>query len=183
MKNNIPDWVTTWTKYLYVEPRKKKKLITTKELIKIYGHPNQEGSNLVTIKLPYPMRLSWDKKVKVTRMKCHEKVADEFTAIFNDILSHYGYKEIVRLGIDLFGGCFNFRKMRGGSNWSRHSWGVAIDLDPERNKLKESGKTARFARPEYKPMIDIFYKHGFLSLGVEKNFDYMHFEVSGDINR
>jgi len=103
-------------------------------------------------------------------------IADDFLAVFNDLLKHYGLEKIQELGIDLFGGCFNFRAMRGGSDYSRHSWGIAIDLDPERNKLRETSKTARFARPEYKPMIDIFYKHGFIGLGPEQNRDWMHFE-------
>jgi hypothetical protein len=153
-------------------------MITTRQAIAKYGKPNQQGSYLTTIKLPYPMRLAWDTKTKVTKMRCHKLVADDFIGVFNDLLEHYGYEKIVELGIDLFGGCFNFRAMRGGSDYSRHSWGIAIDLDPERNKLKETSNTARFARPEYKPMIDIFYRHGFVSLGREKNYDWMHFEIS-----
>ena len=153
-------------------------MLTTKEIIKIFGQPNQQGSYLTTITLPYPMRLAWDKNTKVTTMRCHKLVANDFVNVFEEILEHYGYEKIVELGIDLFGGCFNFRQMRGGSDYSRHSWGIAIDLDPERNQLKESKKTARFARPEYKPMIDIFYKYGFIGLGVEKDYDWMHWEKS-----
>jgi hypothetical protein len=154
-------------------------MITTAQAIAKYGKPNETGKGyLVTIPLPYPMRLSWDLKVKVLKITCHRLVADKLTAIFKDLLSHYGYDEIVRLGIDLYGGCFNYRAMRGGSEWSRHSWGIAIDLDPVRNQLHETKRTARFARTEYKPMIDIFYKHGFVSLGREKNYDWMHFEIA-----
>lgn len=152
-------------------------MLTTKQTIAKYGTPNEAGTYLVTIKLPYPMRIAWDTSTKVTRMRCHKDVAKNFEAVFADLLAHYGYDKIVELGIDLFGGCFNFRKMRGGSDWSKHSWGIAIDLDPARNKLKETSRTARFARPEYKPMIEIFYKHSFISLGREKNYDWMHFEI------
>ena len=152
-------------------------MITTAQAIAKYGKPNQAGSYLVSIKLPFPMRLAWDKNTIVKTMRCHKLVANQLTAIFTDILSTYGIAKIQELGIDLFGGCFNFRQMRGGSDWSRHSWGIAVDLDPERNQLKETSKTARFARPEYKPMIDIFYKNGFINLGVEKNYDWMHFEI------
>jgi hypothetical protein len=152
-------------------------MITTSQLIKDYGKPNEKGTYLTTIKLPYPMRLAWDKNVKVNTMRCHYLVANNFLGVFAELLEVYGLEKIQELGIDLFGGCFNFRKMLGGWDYSRHCWGVAIDLDPERNQLKETSKTARFARPEYKAMIDIFYKHGFLSLGREKNYDWMHFEI------
>lgn len=152
-------------------------MTTTAQAIKDFGQPNEKGTYLVSINLPYPMRLAWDKKTKVKTMRCHKLVAANFTNVFKDILEHYGLEKIQELGIDIYGGCFNFRKMRGGNDYSRHSWGIAIDLDPERNLLHETKKTARFARPEYKPMIDIFYKNGFLSLGIEKNYDWMHFEI------
>jgi D-alanyl-D-alanine carboxypeptidase-like protein len=152
-------------------------MITTAQAKKKYGIPNDKGEYLTTIVLPYPMRLAWDKKVKVKTMRCHKLVADNFVNVFTELLVSYGYEKIVELGIDLFGGCYNFRQMRGGSDYSRHSWGIAIDLDPERNQLHETSKTARFARPEYKLLIDTFYKHGFVSLGKEKNYDWMHFEI------
>jgi hypothetical protein len=152
--------------------------MTTKQAISKYGKPNITGEGyLVTILLPFPMRLAWDTESVVNKMRCHKLVSGRFLAVFNELLRVYGYAKIKELGIDLFGGCFNFRKMRGGNDWSKHSWGIAIDLDPGRNQLKETSKTARFARPEYKAMIDIFYKHGFISLGREKNYDWMHFEI------
>ena len=152
--------------------------MTTNEIIKRYGQPNITGEGyLVTIDLPYPMRLAWDLNTTVTKMRCHKLVSENFKAVFAEILKVYGYAKIKELGIDLYGGCFNYRKMRGGSSYSTHSWGIALDLDPARNLLKETSKTARFARPEYKPMIDIFYKHGFINLGVEKNYDWMHFQI------
>jgi hypothetical protein len=152
--------------------------MTTKQIISKYGKPNVTGEGyLVTIKLPYPMRIAWDTDSTVNTIRCHKLVAYKFLAVFNEIHREYGYAKIKELGIDLFGGCFNFRKMRGGNDWSTHSWGIAIDLDPARNQLKETSKTARFARPEYKKMIDIFYKHGFISLGREKNYDWMHFQI------
>jgi hypothetical protein len=153
-------------------------MITTAQALSKYGQPNERGTYLTTINLPYPMRIAWDLDTKVTRMRCHKLVADAFLSVFNELLAVYGYERIVELGIDLYGGCFNFRKMRGGSSWSRHAWGIAIDLDPARNTLKETSKTARFARPEYAPMIAIFEKHGFISLGKAKNYDWMHFEIA-----
>ena len=153
------------------------KMYTTQEAVNKFGQPNEQGTYLTTIQLPYPMRIAWDTKTTVNRMRCHKDVAQNFQNVFKELLDHYGLEKIRELGIDLFGGCFNFRKMRGGSSYSKHAWGIAIDLDPARNKLKQTSQTARFARPEYAKMIEIFEKNGFISLGKAKNFDWMHFEI------
>ncbi len=153
--------------------------LTEKEIIAKYGQANKTGAGyLTTINLPYPMYLNWNTSEKINSFQCHKLIKEPLLNVFKDILAHYGLEKVKELQLDDFGGCFNYRPMRGGTSLSRHSWGIAIDLDPDRNLLKETSKTARFARPEYKPMIDIFYKHGFISYGVEFNFDFMHFEIS-----
>jgi hypothetical protein len=154
-------------------------MLTTQQAIKKYGTPNETGAGyLETVVCPYPLRIAWDIDSTTSKVRCHKLIAPNLKAVFADLLAHYGYEKIKELGIDLYGGCFNYRKMRGGSSWSKHAWGIAIDLDPARNTLKETKKTARFARAEYKPMIDIFYKHGFINLGVEKDYDWMHWEIA-----
>jgi hypothetical protein len=153
-------------------------MLTDNQIIAKYGQPG-DASNFVLIDLPYQMRIAWDVKTTVKRMQCHKLAATRFSDVFKDLLAHYGLPKLQELGIDLFGGCVNVRLQRGSkTKWSRHAWGIACDLDPARNKLKESKKTARFARPEYKPMIDIFYKHGFVGYGPEKDYDWMHWELA-----
>jgi hypothetical protein len=159
-----------------VEPAVKKgKILSTQEIISKYGQPGP--SKLVLLELPFPMVISWDKTKFAKKIQVHELVAEPLYNALEEILQVYGLEEIHKLGIDLYGGCYNFRKMRGGNDWSRHSWGIAIDLDPERNQLKWTKAKAQFAKPEYKKMIDIFYKHGFVGLGPERDYDWMHFQI------
>jgi hypothetical protein len=150
---------------------------TNEEMILKYGKPNQSGTYLVSVTLPFKMKLAWDLDTTISKIRCHKKEAEIVSNIFNEILTEYGLEKINELGIDLFGGCFNYRAMRGSNNWSRHAWGTAIDLDPVRNNLHENKSTARFARPEYNKMIDIFENNNWLSLGRLKDFDWMHFEA------
>ena len=153
-------------------------MLTTKQAIAKYGTPNQTGTGyLVMIDLPYPMRLAWDKKTTVKKLSCHKLIADRLKKVFEDILAHYGQDKIKDLGIDLFGGCFNFRAMRGGSEYSKHSWAIAVDLDPERNGLKTPYLKSNFSKPEYKKLHEIFEKHGFINLGKTKGYDAMHWEI------
>jgi len=153
-------------------------MLTDAQIISKYGEGGNYD-NFTTINLPYPMRIAWDTKTIVTKMQCHKLAAEPFKKVFTDLLTHYGLSELQRLGIDLFGGCVNVRKMRGSTTkWSRHSWGIAIDLDPARNGLKTKKPIAQFSKPEYKPMLDIFARNGFISYGVDKDYDWMHFELN-----
>jgi len=153
------------------------KKLSESEIIALFGKADAKGTNMTQMVLPYPMRLAWDTHTSVTKITCHKKLVSKFTKVFSELLGHYGISEIQRLGIDLYGGCFNYRLMRGSkTSLSTHSWGIAIDLDPARNQLKETSATARFARKEYKPMLDIFEANGFYSLGRYKNYDWMHWQ-------
>jgi hypothetical protein len=166
--------------------------MTTANIIKKFGNPATE-KNITTINLPYEMRLAWDLNTKVNKLRVHNLGAPSLIKAFNEILAFYGIDQIKSLGIDLFGGSYNPRPMRGTEErynaliaagrveeaakfLSLHSWGLAIDLDPQRNQLKETSKTARFARPEYAEMIKIFERNGWYSLGKYKNYDWMHFQ-------
>ena len=129
--------------------------------------------------LPFAFPLAWDDSQKVTRFACHRRVAASLTKIFAEAAAHYGEAEFRRLKLDRFGGCYNYRNMRGGTSLSMHAWGIAVDLDPINNQLRWSRDRASFARPEYEPFWAIVEANGATSLGRAKNYDWMHFQFAG----
>ena len=151
--------------------------MTQAQIIKKYGQPDPKGSYLTVIDLPYPMRLAWDKNTIVKKMRCHKLAAERFKKVFDEILKVYGLKRIQELGIDLFGGTFHYRQKRQGSTLSMHSWGLAIDLDPERNGMNTPVGKANFNKDEYKALRGIFKKNGFAWGGDLWGKDCMHWQV------
>lgn len=93
-------------------------------------------------------------------------------------MAEYALEKEQELGLDIYGGCYNNWAHVGGSKKSMHAWGIAIDLDPDKNALKMDKKTARFARPEYDAFWRIVEDEGGYSLGREKDFDWMHFQFA-----
>jgi hypothetical protein len=145
-------------------------------MVNFYG---SVGENQTRIDLPYSMKLAWDASAVVKKMSCHQKVASSLYTIFEKTLNLYGEKELRKLRLDYFGGCLNVRKMRGSAtSWSIHSWGAAVDLDPDRNTLKMTSKQASFAKKEYEPFWEIVESEGWLSLGRTRGYDYMHFQAA-----
>lgn len=141
-----------------------------------YGPPGD--SNLVMVDLPYPHRLSWKKSTVVHRTRCHERVADSIHTVLSNVKDHYGLGTIKDLGLDLFGGCYNYRKKRGGSTMSTHAWGIALDYDPERNPLRAGRDQAEFAKPAYDEWWGFWEEEGWISLGRHRNYDWMHVQAA-----
>ena len=136
------------------------------------------GTNQTQIQLPYEMRLAWDKRRKISKITVHQKVAASAKRCFDRIHAAYNQKQILDLGLDLFGGSLNVRKMRGGSAYSMHSWGIAIDFDPERNQLNWGRDRARLAQPDANAFWEIWEDEGWLSLGRARNFDWQHIQAA-----
>lgn len=145
-----------------------------KDVEKFYGAP---GSNQTVIDLPYKMRLAWDTRKVIESFSIHQKVHDSALRCFERIADAYDADMRRQIGIDLFGGCLNVRKMRGGSNWSMHAFGAAIDFDPVRNQLKWGKDKARLALPDCEKFWRIWDDEGWVSLGRAANRDFMHVQA------
>lgn len=136
------------------------------------------GHNQVLVDVPWRMVLAWDKRRIAKRMSLHEKVADSARRGFDKTYRVLGDEGIERLGLNLFGGSLNVRRMRGGSTYSMHAWGIAIDWDPERNQLRWKHPKARLSHDDVKAFWEIWEDEGWISLGRERDFDWMHVQAA-----
>ena len=149
---------------------------TQTELTRYFGPP---GKNQVTFESPYLLRLSWDTDKAVRKFSCHKLVAPSLLRILNKVHDHYGPIEIRKLGLDLFGGCFNYRLKTGSkTKWSTHAWGIALDWDTANNQYRWDHTKARLAKPEYNDWWNIWEAEGWVSLGRTQDYDYMHVQAS-----
>lgn len=146
-----------------------------KDCMAFYGNV---GTNQTTIEIPFDMYLAWDKGQRVRRMTIHQKVAASASRVFERISELYSSKERHDLGMDMFGGSLNVRRMRGGTSYSMHSWGIAIDFDPERNQLHWNRPQARLSHSDAVPFWVAWESEGWLSLGRARGFDFMHIQAA-----
>jgi hypothetical protein len=113
-----------------------------------------ETEYLGSVRLPFSILLSWDRSKMVQSLYCHKKMVDILSEVFG-VIENEGLKEKIKT----YGGCFNFRSKRASNKLSTHSWGIAVDLNPETN-------------PQGKP--------GNMDLGVVEVFRRFGFKWGGD---
>lgn len=154
---------------------------TPAALNRFYGNPDANGDgapdlkwqqeNLTTITPPFPM--FYDGK-KVNKITCHKKIAEALLAALVKVKSITTAEERKQYGLDQFGGVFNFRRKRGGTSLSTHSWAIAIDLAVALN-----GFGIKYgSRPLMMPakVVAAFEEQGATWGGLGSNPDAMHFQ-------
>lgn len=144
---------------------------TAAALRKFYGEPGDEG-NLVTITFPYPMFYGVK---EVTRTRCHKRIAEPLLRVLGSIRDQYAGEERIMIPARDYGGIFNFRQKRGGTSWSLHAYGAAIDLDADTNAFRDSWPMKASMPLE---IMERFAYEGFKSAGAFWGYDAMHFEAT-----
>jgi D-alanyl-D-alanine carboxypeptidase len=96
--------------------------------------PRWQEDFLTRVGLPFPLRLSWDTSRTISWMTCHRRMTSIYSSVFIRV-----QERGLQAKVTSFGGCFAFRPQRTGSKLSTHSWGIAIDLNPESNEQGSPG--------------------------------------------
>lgn len=147
-----------------------------RDLRSFYGAPCEV--ELVRLRLPYTMRIAWDLSQSVNSFFINKMCHDSAARAFQKISETYSPADIRKIGLDIFSGCYNCRKIRGGTGWSTHAWGISIDFDNTRNKLEWDHRWARLAKPDATPFWEIWEAEGWVSLGRARDFDWMHVQAA-----
>lgn len=130
-----------------------------------YGSPGDQ-SNLVSICVS-DLGIVYD-RTAVSTIRVHRLAADSLRGALEEI-SRSSQAGILRF----YAGVFNNRPMRGGSRPSKHAWGVAIDIDPDSNGLRQHWPMSADMPFE---VMEIFSRWGWTSAGAFWSRDAMHFE-------
>lgn len=140
-------------------------------LTRFYGRAG-DTANLVSFEFPFPM---FYEGKRVLRSRCHSKVKDSLLRILGEIGTRWIHHRGILEAAEDFGGIYNFRQMRGGLSLSRHSWGIAIDLDADDN-----GNRTPWPNDADMPLeiMEAFAREGWLPAGAFWGRDAMHFQAT-----
>lgn len=113
-------------------------MIKTSELIKKYGDPFTEKDKFINewmVLWDIPKQINDAIQPLPNKLYCNKDLIPFLENVFNELI-----KKQLHIEIKTFDGCFNIRRMRGSASPSRHSWGIAIDLNAFENPFKKVQK-------------------------------------------
>jgi hypothetical protein len=136
-------------------------------LAESFGEPGDE-SNLVAVSVD-GLGVEYD-GTPVRSIRCNKRVAASLARVLAKI-AQSEHSAILKE----YAGVFNFRKKRGGTSFSLHAYGAAIDLDPGNNGMRDSWPMRSTMPLE---VIEMFATEGWKSGGAWWGYDAMHFETT-----
>jgi hypothetical protein len=149
-----------------------------------YGNPDANGDgildpdwfreNIVVFEAPFPMVLSWRPKDMTRHFQAHRLAGGRIVSALSRIAAAHGLPYLRDHKLDRWGGCFNFRLIRGGDELSVHAWGAAVDWCPDIGRMGSAEDAATYPRF----IVEAFEAEGFYWGGNWKvRPDPMHFEL------
>lgn len=130
---------------------------------------NWARENTKQIKLPFPLRLSYNRTLYVQRPWVHNKIADALIDALEEIRGYAGYGFLKRYNLDITSGIGNTRLMKGSNNLiSLHAYFICIDMVPELGPYGEPNRMPFFIH-------EAFIKRGFVNKTME---DGMHYQAA-----
>lgn len=148
-----------------------------------------EAQNIRRVAPPDGWRLFYQKSatqlVAVSAISMHMLLEDSFVAVMDDLWQQARQQagagasdEAVQAWLhqrrlDITGGGYNFRKVRGSSAPSMHAFGIAIDWDPLHNPLQ---KPLKRTLPDW--WYDTWAQHGWSDGRHFKTPDPMHVQFA-----
>ena len=153
---------------------------------KFYGNPRGSGAAassswevglLTRVKPPFAMY--YDGR-PVPSILINRKCADSFRRVLDKIWIAAGKDQstVDKWGASTYAGSYVYRKKRGGSTLSMHSYGCAIDLDPARNGFHNTNP--HFGRGDAHKVVEAFESEGWEWGGrwAGRSCDGMHFQAA-----
>lgn len=117
-----------------------------------------------------PFKMIYDHHIPIHVFQIHKKCKASLDRVLTEIwiAAHKEQAQIDEWGVSNYGGSMEFRMMRNGQHLSMHSYGCAIDLDPQHKTYGQSA--IRFS----KPVVKAFANEGWVNL----LHDPMHFQAA-----
>ena len=139
---------------------------STSALTQFYGDAGEE-SNLVNLPVA-GLGVKYEGR-EVKTVRCHSSVSESLGRIIKQLSKQH--PEVLAD----YNGCFNFRRMRGGSSYSLHAYGAAIDFlaGSNGNRTTWPGKASMPIT-----VLEIFAREGWLPAGAFWSRDAMHFQAT-----
>lgn len=139
-------------------------MITANDCLKKYGNPTLEKH--MTIFQPIDSLVKGSNGVIPKKIYCNIDLIHPLQQVLSNLAS-----EGLLTELKTWNGCFNIRKTTGGSSFSLHSWGVAIDINAATNAYNKKPTLS-------KEFVACFKRAGFDWGGDWKVPDGMHFQLS-----